>query len=238
MAEPIRLQKFLSAAGVASRRAAETLITDGRVSINGAVVTELGVKVDPTQDVVEVDGRRVRRQAIEWYALFKPRGCISSRKDPEGRQTIYEFLPEGLGHLFSVGRLDYDSEGLILLTNDGDTANRLMHPRYEVEREYEVELDAPADAAIVERLTSGVVLEDGPARAERARLHPDGGITLTLREGRNREVRRMIEAVGRRVTRLRRVRYATVTLGNMRPREVRRLRTEEIAALRGRDRRD
>src|SRR5688572_11050045 len=132
--EAVRLQKFLSAAGVASRRASEDLITTGRVSINGKVVTELGVKVDPSQDVVAVDGERVRRAPIEWYALYKTRGCISSRSDPEGRRTIFDALPDRLRHLFSVGRLDYDSEGLILLTNDGDTANRLMHPRYEVER--------------------------------------------------------------------------------------------------------
>lgn len=232
-AEPVRLQKFLSAAGVASRRAAEQLITDGRVSVNGSVVTELGVKVDPKHDVVAVDGTRVRRAAIEWYALYKPGSCISTRSDPEGRKTIYDLLPEELHHLFYVGRLDYDSEGLILLTNDGDTANRLMHPRYEVEREYEAELDAPADAALLEKLTRGVQLEDGPARAERAKLRGERSVVLTLREGRNREVRRMFEAVGRRVTRLRRLRYASVTLGALRPGELRRLRTDEVAALRG-----
>src|SRR5919108_5270737 len=138
----VRLQKYLAQAGVASRRRSETLIVSGRVRVNGVVVTELGTRVEPEYDIIEVDGRPVRAAAAEWLALHKPIGYLSTRVDPQGRRTLYELLPPPLRRLFYVGRLDRDSEGLILLTNEGDVAHRLLHPRHGVEREYEVELDA------------------------------------------------------------------------------------------------
>lgn len=231
MAEPVRLQKFLSSAGVASRRGAEDLITDGRVAVNGRVVTELGTKVDPARDRVQVDGRAVRAGAREWFALYKPRGFLSTRSDPQGRRTLYELVPDELHRLFHVGRLDYDSEGLVLLTNDGDTANLMMHPRYGAEREYEVKLDAPVTDNLVAALLHGVQLDDGPARATHVRRHGARGVMVTLTEGRNREVRRMFAALGREVVRLRRVRYATVGLGGLRPGEWRQLDRAEISEL-------
>ncbi|CAN5866221.1 pseudouridine synthase [soil metagenome] len=228
----IRLQKFLSQAGVASRRQGETLITGGRVSVNGAVVTELGVRVDPARDAILVDGRRIRPAPSEWFALHKPRGYLSTRSDPEGRATLYELVPARMHGLFYVGRLDYDSEGLVLLTNDGDTAHRLLHPRFGVEREYEIELDRNVDAGLTESLVAGVELEDGPARAEAARRTGPKRISLTLREGRKREVRRMLAACGHVVRRLRRIRYGPIRLGDLEPGSWRALERGELDALR------
>jgi 23S rRNA pseudouridine2605 synthase len=229
--EGVRLQKFLSQAGIASRRHSEGIITSGRVKVNGAVVTELGTRVDPLRDEVLLDGERVLPAASEWYALHKPRGYLSTRADPGGRSTLYELVPARLHGLFYVGRLDYDSEGLVLLTNEGDTAHRLLHPSFGVDREYEVELDRNVDGLLVERLEQGVELEDGPARAEAARQTGPKRILLTLREGRNREVRRMLDACGHNVRRLRRVRYGPIELGELAPGAWRRLEPGEVKAL-------
>jgi 23S rRNA pseudouridine2605 synthase len=231
MSEGIRLQKFLSQAGVASRRHSESIITSGRVSVNGAVVTELGTRVDPQRDEVRLDGERVLPAESQWYALNKPRGYLSTRSDPGGRATLYELLPARLHGLFYVGRLDYDSEGLVLLTNDGDTAHRLLHPQFGVEREYEVELDRNVDGTLVERLEQGVELEDGLARAESARQTGTKQIRLTLLEGRKREIRRMLEACDHIVRRLRRVRYGPIELGELAPGTLRPLDTAELKAL-------
>lgn len=231
--EAVRLQKFLSQAGVASRRASEELITAGRVRVNGAVVSELGTRVEPGRDVVEVDGRRVEEAATQWYALHKPRGYLSTRSDPEGRATLYELVPPEMRRLFYVGRLDYDSEGLVLLTNDGDTAHQMMHPRFGVEREYEVELVRNVGAGLPEALEAGVELEDGHARAASARRTGPKTVTLVLGEGRKREVRRMLAALGYDVARLKRVRYGAVRLGELAPGEWRLLEPREIDALRG-----
>ena len=228
----VRLQKYLAQAGVASRRRSETLIVSGRVRVNGVVVTELGTRVEPEYDIIEVDGRPVRAAAAEWLALHKPIGYLSTRVDPQGRRTLYELLPPPLRRLFYVGRLDRDSEGLILLTNEGDVAHRLLHPRHGVEREYEVELDAAIGGDALQRLTRGVQLEDGPARAQRVRRLAPARIALTVREGRKREVRRMLEAVGRRVMSLRRVRYGPIRLGALPSGRWRRLAPQEVAALR------
>lgn len=226
----MRLQKYLAQAGVCSRRAAEELIAAGRVTVNGQPVTVPGTRVDPGADEVRVDGERVRSRAPEWVALHKPPGYVSTRHDPQGRRTIYDLLPADLRHLFSVGRLDADSEGLILLTNDGDAANRLMHPRYQVEREYEAEVAGAPSESVLQRLGAGVELEDGLARAERAELVGRNTIRLTLREGRKREVRRMLAALGHPVRRLRRVRYGKVVLGALAPGEWRRLEPHELPA--------
>jgi 23S rRNA pseudouridine2605 synthase len=235
VSEAVRLQKFLSQAGVASRRAAESLIEAGRVRVDGVVVRELGTKVDPAGSVVEVDGRRVRAAATRWIALHKPRGVLTTRADPHGDRTVYDLLEPRDRTLFYVGRLDRDSEGLLLLTNDGDAAHRLLHPRFRVPRVYHVTTARALSADDHETLKRGVSLEDGVARARRVRSLPaDGRFARTevvLLEGRKREVRRMFAAIGHDVVRLRRVRYGPIRLGDLRPGEWRELADDEIAAL-------
>ena len=234
----IRLQKFLSQAGVASRRASEALILEGRVRVNGRVMSELGVKVDPETDRVEVDGRRVEVATPAWIALHKPRGYVTTRKDPEERKTVYDLLPKAYHSLFYVGRLDVESEGLVVLTNDGDAAHRLQHPRFEVDRVYHVEVQGKLGDEARRKLLRGVKLEDGYARAQEVRSvaspTPDRDrLIVTLREGRNREVRRLLEAVGHPVTKLRRVRFGPIELGTLKRGEHRMLTEDEIARLAG-----
>ncbi|MGH7481415.1 MAG: pseudouridine synthase, partial [Longimicrobiales bacterium] len=216
----MRLQRFLSRAEVASRRRAESMILAGRVRVNGRVVTELGTRVDPTIDRVQVDDREVRIGAPVWIALHKPRGYVTTRDDPRGRRTVYDLLPPEYHGLFHVGRLDSGSEGLLLLTNQGDAANRLLHPRHRVARVYDAIVRGTPDAATLERLRRGVALEDGIARAERVELRGatrrgDARVRLLLREGRNREVRRMLAAIGHPVARLIRRRYGAIALGSL-----------------------
>ena len=229
----MRLQKFLSQAGIASRRGAEDLIRAGRVAINEVPVTELGTRVDPDRDRVSVDGRSVRPRALEWLALHKPRGYVSTRHDPQGRRTIYDLVPPDAGRLFYVGRLDVDSEGLILLTNDGDTAHRMRHPSFEVERVYEADVSGDPDETAIGRLRTGVMLDDGFARVRAAERVAPARVRLTLTEGRKREVRRLLAAVGYPVRRLVRVRYGPVQLGALPPGQWRRLRPDEIPSAAG-----
>lgn len=232
----MRLQKYLSRSGVASRRRAETMMAAGRVRVNGVVVREMGSTVDPDRDVVEVDGQRVSPNAPIWLALHKPPGYITTRRDPGGRATVYDLLPEEHHGLFYVGRLDYESEGLVLLTNQGDLANRLLHPSSEVERVYEVEVEGEPDASAVHRLRFGVRLEDGTARVARLdRIgRAKGGATkmrVVMLEGRNREVRRLFDAVGHPVRRLVRVAFGPIRLGELKPSAWRRLDEAETRAL-------
>jgi 23S rRNA pseudouridine2605 synthase len=233
----IRLQRYLARCGLGSRRSAEDLITGGRVRINGRAVTELGTRVLP-DDRVEVDGAPVEPEAEHWVALHKRRGSVSTREDPRGRRTVYSALPERFATLFHVGRLDRQSEGLLLFTNDGETAHRLTHPSYGVRRVYTVRTERPVTDAEFERLCDGVVLEDGLARPlSVSRLPADRGrgahLRITLAEGRNREVRRMVEAIGHRVVRLRRVRYGPIGLDGLAPGQWRSLTSEEVTALKG-----
>jgi len=219
MSDAIRLQRFLASAGVASRRRAEGLIAEGRVGVNGVVVREMGTRVDPGTDVVTVDGRRVVAAAIRWILLNKPAGYVCTRKDPQRRPTVYDLLPPDSARLFSVGRLDADTEGLLLFTNDGETANRLLHPRYGCLRVYEARVRGSVSTGTVTKLETGVPLEDGIARASGVRILKLGAartsLRLGLREGRKREVRRLLEEVGHPVLRLRRVRFGPVTLGRL-----------------------
>jgi 23S rRNA pseudouridine2605 synthase len=234
MREGVRLQKHLARAGVASRRAAESIIVAGRVRVNGVVVRELGTRIDPELDRVEVDGRAVAVPPVEWIVLNKPRGHVCTRSDPQGRRTVYDLLPKGLHTLFTVGRLDADTEGLLLLTNDGDTANRLLHPRFEVERDYVADVAGPVPPDTVARLRNGVVLEDGPARARTVSIEESGRtarIALTLTEGRKREVRRMLAAVGHPAVALKRIRYGGIELGDIGTGEWRKLSAAEVALL-------
>jgi len=220
--EGIRLQKLLSRAGRASRRETERLMVEGRVRVNGQVVTELGVRVVPGQDVVEVDGERVEDRPAAtstWVAFYKPVAVLTTRRDPHGGATIYDVLPTELRRLKYVGRLDRDAEGLLLLTDDGDAAHRLQHPSGEVEREYRVEVAGSVEPEVVARLLAGVELGDGPAKAKRARVIEAGPVvstvTVVLTEGRKREVRRMMSAVGHPVLKLTRVRFGPVGLGDL-----------------------
>lgn len=233
----MRLQKFLARAGVASRRKSEEIIAAGRVSVDGEVVTEPGSKVDPDTQLVEVDGGRVRLSPPRWIALHKPPAYLCTRSDPGGRPTIYDLLPEAADELFHVGRLDYLSEGLLLLTNEGGVAHRLLHPSRGMPRRYEVGLLPPVDPDLPARLRAGIALEDGPARAAEARWlnDPSGAepvVGLALTEGRNREIRRMLAAVDVKIRWLRRVAFGPIALGDLARGAARELRPEEVAALR------
>lgn len=233
----MRLQKFLARAGVASRRKSEELIVQRRVRVDGVVVSELGSSVDPARQRVEVDGREVTIGPPRWVLLNKPPGVLCTRSDPRGRPTVYGLLPEADEELFHVGRLDFMSEGLLLLTNEGDLAHELLHPSREVRRRYEVALAGPVDPALPARLVEGVRLEDGPARALDARWigDPGGGVpelTLTLTEGRNREIRRMLGALDVNIRRLRRVAFGPIELGDLPVGEARALTPGEMSELR------
>ena len=215
----MRIQKFLSRAGVASRRKAETMVLDGRVRVNGTIVTELGTTVDPSRDLVEADGKRVRASAACWIRFHKPVGLLCTAVDTHARRTIYDVLPEEYSSLRYVGRLDLETEGLLLLTNDGDVANRLQHPRYQVEREYEVRVEGMPSKKDIDRLRAGVMLDDGLARPIRLESGTPtegcGNLTLVMTEGRKREVRRLMYAWGYPVVNLRRVRFGPVRLGRL-----------------------
>lgn len=236
----VRLQKLVSMAGIASRRAAETLIIEGRVTVNGRVVTTLGSKADPEQDDVRVDGRRVRPETHHRYlVLYKPRGYVTTKRDPEGRRTVMDLLTGVRGHVYPIGRLDYDSEGLLLLTSDGALAAELTHPSHGVERVYEALVRGfPSDEA-VRTLREGVFIDDrrtAPADVRRGHTAGRGDkqttlLTLTLHEGRNRQVRKMCAAVGHPVKRLARVRMGPIVLGALRPGQWRDLTPREIDAL-------
>lgn len=232
-----RLQKFLANAGVASRRKAEELITGGRVKVNDRVVTELGTKIDDAKDVVVVSGKQIKSADPIWIALHKPRGYLSTRRDPQGRPTVYDLLPPALHGLFYVGRLDLDSEGLLLLTNDGDTANRLLHPRYEVERVYEVLVRGELKPDRIEQLLEGVELDDGVATAQGVKVlglaRNEMRLRMTLREGKKREVRRMLWAVGHKVLRLKRLSYGPIKLGRLPEGKWRKLSEAELASMPG-----
>ena len=238
-----RLQKILSAAGVASRRTAETLIEQGRVTVNGRTVTELGSKADPGADDIRVDGRRVRAaQRRRYILLYKPRGYITTRSDPQHRPTVIDLLAKGgvKEYVYPVGRLDYDSEGLLLLTSDGELAAHLTHPRHGVEREYEVRVKGVPDLHDLDRLSRGISLEGrrtAPARVQVAKVieaesGPQALVSFVIHEGRNRQVRNMCDAIGHPVVRLRRRRIGPITDEHIRPGEFRDLTPQEVALLR------
>ena len=231
----MRIQKFLSRAGAASRRKAEAMVLDGRVRVNGTVVTELGTKVDPTLDRVEVDGTPIRLSEARWIRFHKPAGVLCTAKDTHGRRTIYDLLPREHSSLRYVGRLDLDTEGLLLLTNDGDIANRLQHPHYKVEREYEVSVRGVLSKKDLARLRVGVVLDDGLARPVRIRVAAPveeyGKLTLVMTEGRKREVRRLMYAVGYPVVTLRRIRFGPVKLGKLPSGKWETLSSHDVLAL-------
>jgi 23S rRNA pseudouridine2605 synthase len=229
-----RLQRALARAGVGSRRACEELIFEERVAVNGRVA-EIGDRVDPARDEVRVDGRRVPlNPELRYFALHKPAGVVTTMRDPQRRADLAAYLPKGV-RVFPVGRLDRDTEGLLLMTNDGELANRLLHPRQGVEKEYLAEVAGVPTDRTVGRLIRGVELEDGEARARSARIVARAGgrtaIRMVMAEGRKREVRRMLDAVGFPVRRLVRVRVGPVKLGRLRSGALRELEPGEVAEL-------
>jgi 23S rRNA pseudouridine2605 synthase len=238
----IRLQKILSQAGIASRRAAETLITQGRVEVNGRVVSQLGAKADPVADVIKVDGRRLKLEVGRRYLLmYKPRGVVSTRLDPQKRTTVVDLVARAgiRGYFYPVGRLDYESEGLILLTNDGEFAQRVAHPSYEVDRTYEALVEGVPDDRDLDRLRHGVVIDGGRTGPAEVRLEhtsetkrgPRATIVVRLHEGRNRQVRRMCDGIAHPIVRLKRIRIGSIGIGDLRPGDFRDLSPAEIRKL-------
>ena len=235
--KPERLQKILSKAGVTSRRKAEGLILQGRVSVNGKIVRELGCKAVLGKDEICVDGKAIATESEEVVlALFKPRRCVTTLHDPQGRATVADFVNKFPMRLYPVGRLDYDAEGLLLLTNDGELAHRLQHPRYKVPKTYLVKVRGHPSAEALTGLQQGVNLEDGiTAPAELIVMEEDQKATwlsLTLREGRKHQIKRMCAAVGYPVLRLRRIKVGPIELDNLRPGQTRRLKSREVRNLR------
>ncbi|HUF48608.1 MAG TPA: pseudouridine synthase [Vicinamibacterales bacterium] len=243
----IRLNKHLSQTGTASRRTADELIRQGRVTVNGRVVTELGTRIDPATDQVKVDARRVRTADARRYLLLnKPRGVVSTRSDPQRRTTIVDVLARAgiTGYFYPVGRLDFDTEGLLLVTNDGEFAEVVAHPRHGVERTYEAQVAGVPDTRDLDRLRRGVLIDGRrtrPAdvrllRVVRTRQGDEAVLSITIHEGRNRQVRHMCDAIAHPVERLRRTRIGPVEDRRLRPGQVRDLRPQEVRALVGEDR--
>jgi 23S rRNA pseudouridine2605 synthase len=231
-----RLQKLLSAAGIASRRDAEQLILEGRVEVDGQVVRELGTRVDRMQQEIKVDGEPLPRPRLAYFAVHKPVGIVSTMNDPSGRPRVIDLLPPSLGRLYNVGRLDLGSEGLILVTNDGDLANLLTHPRHGVEKTYQVEVAGDPAQDVLTQLEKGVYLAEGKAKVVSARIKSRRKqstlMEIVLAEGRNREIRRILARMGHKVLRLIRIAVGPVRLGDMPAGAYRRLTHEEVAKLR------
>ena len=235
--EGIRLQKVLAQAGVASRRAAEDLIFRGRVEVNGTVVKEQGRRVDPVHDVIRVDGARIPPQAEHLYVVLnKPRGVVSTMEDPHGRPALQEYVKAYTAErLFHVGRLDAETEGLLLLTNDGEFSQRMMHPSFEVPNVYLAEITGVITEASLKNLRKGITLDDGPVMPDKVDLIQRGAdrslVRVTLHEGRNRIVRRMFDEIGQPVRQLSRIAIGPVRLGELKSGAVRELTREELGSL-------
>jgi len=232
----IRLNKFLSQAGVASRRAADRLIEEGRVKVNGRVVQELGCKIDDQKDRVKIDGKKVEKdERLVYILLNKPAGYLVTLKDPFARPTVLDFLPSLKKRVFPVGRLDSDSEGILLLTNDGELANRLTHPSYNIKKTYLVKIKGEPDLARLIKLEKGIFLDGektAPAKVVLLAHNPKKSLLkIEIHEGRKREVRRMCEAMGHKVLELRRIAFAGLTLGKLKSGQWRCLTGKEILKL-------
>ena len=230
-----RLQKLIARAGICSRREAEKIISAGRVTVDGKIITELGAKADPSKNKIRVDGKLLRFNAEKIYILLnKPRGYVSTAHDERGRKTVLDLLGENFsGRVYPVGRLDLNSEGLILLTNDGDLTNALIHPRYEVAKTYRAKISGTVTEEKLDKLRAGVELDDGLTAPAEVYLLEDDLVEVTIHEGRNRQVRRMLAAVGCDVKRLRRIKFAGLTLDGLKVGKWRMLTADEIARLKG-----
>jgi 23S rRNA pseudouridine2605 synthase len=229
----VRLQKYIADCGVASRRKAEEMIVAGKVSVNGKLADQLGTKIDPAQDKVEVEGKPVRPASKKIYLkLNKPRGIVSSCVSQRGEPTICDLIRDVDERLYPVGRLDQASEGLILLTNDGELANRLMHPRYEHEKEYLVTCRLEVTGYQLQQLKTGIVIEDAKTLPAKVTLLGRKEFSIVLREGKKRQIRLMLEAVGNKVKTLKRVRVKNILLGDLKPGQYRPLTAEELKDLR------
>jgi 23S rRNA pseudouridine2605 synthase len=236
MIEGVRLQKVLASAGVGSRRKCEQLMVEGRVEVDGEIIRELGSRIDPENAIVRVDGAQINLRAeLVYLALNKPPGVLSAMSDPEGRPTVADYIAERPERLFHVGRLDIETEGLLLLTNDGALAHRLTHPSFGIEKTYLAEVPGPVPRNLGGKLRGGVMLEDGLAKVDRFQLVESGSgkalVELTLHEGRNHIVRRLLDAVGHPVRQLVRTAVGPVQLGHLRSGTVRRLSPAELAGL-------
>jgi 23S rRNA pseudouridine2605 synthase len=234
--EGVRLQKVLAAAGVGSRRHCEELIGEGRVEVDGQIVRRFGARVDPERQIIRVDGKRIAaRQDLVYLALNKPAGVVTTMSDDRGRRTVGDLLGDREERLYHVGRLDYETEGLMLFTNDGDLAHRLMHPRYGVLKTYLADVPGPVDRDLGRRLMTGIELEDGTASADKFRIVERAGsralVEITLHEGRKHIVRRLLAETGHPVSRLVRTQVGPVKLGNLRPGASRALTTAEVGGL-------
>ena len=233
----MRLQKYLASCGVASRRNAEKMITEGRITVNGETVTELGTQVDENADEVRVDGQTVRPETEKHYIAYnKPVGEVTTVRDPEGRDTVMDRFRDYPVRLFPVGRLDYDSEGLLLLTNDGELMNQLLHPRFEIPKSYLTRVSNAVTPEEIRTLRKGVMIDGrltSPAEVRLVRQDTfSADLLITIHEGRNRQVRKMVDAIGHQVVRLKRVRFGPVQLGDLPSGMWRKLTDEEIAKLR------
>lgn len=233
-----RLQKVLAQAGVASRRKCEEYIQAGRVQVNDETVTTLGVKVDPAVDAIKVDGKPINRQRMQYLLFNKPKGVITSTVDPEGRSVVSDYLRGVKERIYPVGRLDYDSEGLLLLTNDGELANLLTHPSHHVPKTYHATVEGVPHGDLLDKLRKGIKLDDGvtaPAEVEYVDINPDKNesvISITIHEGRNRQVRRMFEAIHFPVVRLKRVQFGSLLLDGLQRGKHRELAKAEVEELR------
>jgi 23S rRNA pseudouridine2605 synthase len=235
-----RLQKLLAQAGVASRRKCEEYITSGRVKVNGKTVTTLGFKADPATDQIEVDGQAIAKENQVYILFHKPKGVITSVEDPHGRKVVTDFLKGVKERVYPIGRLDYDTEGLLLLTNDGELANKLLHPSHEFEKTYWATVEGIPSEEDLNRLAIGILLEDGitaPAQVYVLEFRVEKQetvIELIIHEGRNRQVRRMCDAIGHPVKSLRRVKFGFLTLKGVARGRFRHLKSDEIQRLKGR----
>ncbi|QHW34926.1 rRNA pseudouridine synthase [Paenibacillus rhizovicinus] len=233
-----RLQKILAQAGVASRRKCEELILSGKVQVNEETVTTLGAKADPAVDVITVDGRRIKSESKLYLMLHKPKGVITSASDPQGRKIVSDYLPGIKERVYPVGRLDYDTEGLLLLTNDGEFANLLTHPSHHVPKTYWATVKGVPHGSALERLKQGILLEDGMTAPAEVEYHDvdteknQSTITITIYEGRNRQVRRMFDAISHPVVLLRRIRFGDLGLHGLARGKFRHLTPKEIQELR------
>jgi 23S rRNA pseudouridine2605 synthase len=232
-----RLQKFLAKAGICSRREAEKLISAGRVSVNGQVTDQLGSKVDPAGDKIFVDGKMVKMRDKCYYLFYKPRGVVTTLSDPEGRASISDYVQDLPGRVFPVGRLDYNTEGALLLTNDGELSQLLTHPKHKVDKTYRVGALGIIDDPLLDKLRIGIELEDGmtaPAVVNLVEYLPEKGMTvfdITIHEGRNRQVRRMCDAIGHCVRTLKRTKFAGLSVAGLKRGAVRELGENEVSLL-------